>query len=204
MKRFLMVVAILALTANCRQPASQQAVAAPESARLELEQLENDALAAMGAAGPVDFVDLVFHPLLCICSWRKGVLVDAAGVEFTFHVRGQLCPPGTTGLQWDCSVDCGYPSTDFVPEPHKNRAIGVLLGLWLTREFSDSQIASLPEFDHRCFSPFDKMNRGSFVLSLLKDPAMVDLPVIIALSVPNTSVPAGRNPSGLRPLNSSR
>ena len=169
-----------------------------------MQQLEDKALTEMGLAGPVEFVDLIHYPrLLCICWSRKGLLVDSEGVVVNFHDRSRMCPAGTGGIQWNCGDDCSGSRSEFVPDPEKNRAIGVLLGLWLVREFSDQEIAALPAFDNECWPPFDRTNRGSFVLSLQNDPAMVDLPTIVALSGPNTLFQADHGPPerGPRPLN---
>jgi hypothetical protein len=208
--RILMLTAVIfGALIGCQQSPIEQSESAIQQDSLELQQLEIQALAEMGLAGPVEFVDLVHYPrMLCSCWSRKGVLVDSEGVVVEFHDRSRMCPPaGTSGIQWNCNGDCSGSRSEFVPDPDKNRAIGVLLSFWLlARGFSDQEIAALPAFDNNCWPPFDRAARGSFVLSLQNDPAMVDLPTIIALSGPNMSVPADRDPrvARVRPLNSSR
>ena len=207
MRFYPLAIAALLVPLGCQQSSNERAEVEHRLAVIELQELENRALIELGLVGPVEFVDLVHYPgLLCICWSRKGVLVDSEGVVVEFHDRSSMCPPGTTGLQWNCGDDCGGSMSEFVPDPEKNRAIGVLLGFWLIREFSDREIAAFPAFDNECWPPFDRGSRGSFVLSLQNDPAMIDLPTIIALSGPNTIVPADPDPRerGSGPLNSSR
>jgi len=206
--RILMLTAIfLGALAGCQQSPIEEAESGIQQESPELQLLEHQALSEMGLTGPVEFVDLIHYPrMLCICWSRKGVLVDSEGIAVEFHHRSRMCPSGTGGVQWNCDGGCDGPSPEFVPDPEKNRAIGVLLGFWLVRELTDHEIAALPAFDDDCWPPFDRTARGSFVLSLQNDPAMVDLPTIIALSGPNTIVPADPDPRerGSGPLNSDR
>jgi hypothetical protein len=195
----MLTVVLLGAVTGCQQPPGEQKESGIQQDAQELQLLELQALTEMGLTGPVEFVDLIHYPrLLCICWSQKGVLVDSEGVLVEFHHRSRMCPPGTTGIQWNCDDGCDGTSREFVPDPEKNRAIGVLLGFWLVRELTDHEIAALPAFDDDCWPPFDRIARGSFVLSLQNDPAMVDLPTIIALSRPNKVVSGGPRPARAR------
>jgi len=154
---------------------------AHEAAEFEVHALEANAAAELGLTPPVDFFDLRSEALLCFCSYRTGVLVDSLGATSEFVVRSELCPPGTEGLQWNCGLECDSGTDQFVEHPEKNRAVGVLLAVWLTREFLETEFTGLPDFDPRCHSPFDRIDRGSYVLYCSDDPAMVDLSLFLAL-----------------------
>jgi len=145
----------------------------------EVQALESKSAAELGLTSPVEFVDLFSYPVWCSCWSRRGVLQDADGRQFPFSARSRLCGEATSGIQWHCGTSCSgsydWPEAD----PAKNRAIGVLLGVWLVREFSLDQIAGIPTDHFPCHSPMDATDRARFVLFYRRDPALMDLPIIL-------------------------
>ncbi len=137
MRTFVLTAAFLVALTGCQQSPIDQSESRIQQESPELQLLEQQALAEMGLNGPVEFVDLIYIPTWCICWSMKGVLVDSDGVVVDFHLRSRMCGPGKDGLQWNCGGGCDGSDFDWVPNPQKNRAIGVLLGIWLAREFSD-------------------------------------------------------------------
>jgi len=181
--RTLLIIILIASALGCNQEIPSPENGRTAEAQVQLNGLEFGAASLLGLVPPVEFADLIDYPTRCSCSGPKGILLDAEGTAASFKVRSGLCPPGTTGLQWKCELGCDDLGRDFAEEPEKNRAVGVLLAIWLIREFSDSQISALPKPDPSRQSPFTCSERGQFVLSLSEyDPAMEDLPKIVLLS----------------------
>jgi hypothetical protein len=179
MNRRLIVATLLILLAlvGCRNPSVDE----PEPAA-QLHDLESKAAQVLDLALPINIQGL--DVLNCACL--EGQLIDARNQRSTFCIYSDINFLGAGDGHWGVSAGKCLPQMNderngYLVDQEEQKALGVLLGGWVVREFPSGTRRSIRDRITQSDGRVDLTEKESIALTLLRlaelaeDPTMRDL-----------------------------